>query len=92
MAGDGAKARRYYDWARISITTDTNDAPDAPGRRWLLARRNRSTREIAYYLRFSTKSVPWTTLVRIAGRRWSIKENFQAAKTLVGLDQHQVRT
>jgi SRSO17 transposase len=90
-AGDGAKGRRYYDWARVAITTDTT-GPAAPGRRWLLARRNRSTGETAYYLCFSTKSVPWTALVRVAGRRWSIEENFQAAKTLVGLDQHQVRT
>ena len=91
-AGDGAKGLRYYDWARIAITTDTNDPPAAPGRRWLLARRNRKTKEIAYYLCFSTKSVPWATLVRIAGRRWTIEENFQAGKTLVGLDQHQVRS
>jgi len=91
-AGDGAKGRRYYDWARIPITTATTDAPAAPGHRWLLARRNRRTGELAYYLCFSTKSVPWTTLVAVAGRRWSIEENFQASKTLVGLDQHQVRT
>lgn len=93
-AGDGAKGYRYYDWARIPIAT-TNTAtgyPDVPGRRWVLVRRNRQTKELAYYLCFSTKSVPWTTLVAIAGRRWSIEENFQASKTLVGLDQHQVRT
>lgn len=89
-AGDGAKGRRYYDWARIPIAADTG--PAVPGRRWLLARRNRRTGELAYYLCFSTKSVPWQTLVGIAGRRWSIEENFQAAKTLVGLDEHQVRT
>jgi SRSO17 transposase len=94
-AGDGAKGLRYYDWARVAITAGTAGtagAPAVPGRRWLLARRNRSTGELTYYLCFSTKSVPWATLVHIAGRRWSIEENFQAAKTLVGLDQHQVRT
>jgi SRSO17 transposase len=91
-AGDGAKGRRLYQWARVAITAEATDHPAAPGRRWLLARRNRSTGEIAYYLCFSVKSVPWQTLVSVAGRRWSIEENFQAAKTLVGLDQHQVRT
>ena len=31
------------------------------------------------------------TLVRVAGRRWTIEERFQTGKGLVGLDQHQVR-
>ncbi|MFE9324946.1 hypothetical protein ACIHDR_18910 [Nocardia sp. NPDC052278] len=87
-AGDGAKGPRLYDWAWIRLAADT----DAPGRRWLLVRRNRKTGELAYYRCYAPKSVPLTTLVRVAGRRWSIEENFQAAKTLVGLDQHQVRT
>ncbi|WP_026270051.1 hypothetical protein [Salinispora arenicola] len=29
--------------------------------------------------------------MRVAGIRWSIEESFQAAKSQVGLDQHQVR-
>jgi SRSO17 transposase len=35
--------------------------------------------------------VPLATLVRVAGRRWTIEERFQSGKGLVGLDQHQVR-
>ena len=35
--------------------------------------------------------VPLAILVRVAGRRWTIEERFQAGKGLVGLDQHQVR-
>ena len=31
------------------------------------------------------------TLVRVAGRRWTVEERFQTGKGLVGLDQHQVR-
>jgi SRSO17 transposase len=31
------------------------------------------------------------TLVRVAGRRWTIEERFQTGKGLCGLDQHQVR-
>lgn len=30
-------------------------------------------------------------LVRVAGARWAIEENFQSAKGQVGLDQYQVR-
>ena len=30
-------------------------------------------------------------LVQVAGRRWTVEEDFQAAKGLAGLDEHQVR-
>jgi SRSO17 transposase len=42
-AGKGAKGHRYYDWAWVTI----NDS--APGGRWLLIRRNRRSRELAFY-------------------------------------------
>src|SRR5207248_10984403 len=35
--------------------------------------------------------VPLATLITVAGRRWSIEETFQAAKTHVGLDHYQCR-
>jgi hypothetical protein len=35
--------------------------------------------------------VPLSTLVAVAGRRWTIEESFQAGKGLTGLDEHQVR-
>jgi SRSO17 transposase len=88
-AGDGAKGLRLYDWAWITLA---NDHDASPGHRWLLARRNRTTGKLAYYRCFSTTLPRLGTLARVAGRRWSIEVNFQHAKTLVGLDQHQVRT
>jgi hypothetical protein len=39
----------------------------------------------------SPDPVPLATLVKVAGRRWTIEENFQASKGLTGLDEHQVR-
>jgi hypothetical protein len=35
--------------------------------------------------------VPLRELVRVAGRRWTIEEAFQAGKGLAGMDEHQVR-
>ena len=32
------------------------------------------------------------TLARIVGMRWAVEEQFQAAKSQVGLDHYQVRT
>ena len=85
-AGAGAKGHRYYDWAWVA--TD----PGQPGHRWLLIRRNRHTRELAFYRCYSPRHAPLATLVKVAGLRWPVEENFQAGKGLTGLDEHQVRT
>src|SRR6516225_2196847 len=84
-AGDGAKGRRHYDWAWITISHP------APGCRYLPIRRNRRTGEPAFYCCYSPDPVPLATLVKVAGLRWTIEENFQASKGLTGLDEHQVR-
>jgi SRSO17 transposase len=84
-AGEGARGYRYYDWAWISID------PGRPGHRWLLIRRNRRTRELAFYRCYSSRHVPLAALVKVAGIRWTTEENFQAGKELTGLDEHQVR-
>lgn len=85
-AGAGAHGQRYYDWALIDL-----NEPDVAGQRWLLARRNRTTDELAYYRCYSPHPVPLSTLVGVAGRRWTVEESFQTAKGQTGLDQHQVR-
>jgi SRSO17 transposase len=84
-AGPGAKGHRYYDWAWISID------PRLPGHHWLLIRRHRRTRELAYYRCYSPRHIPLAVLVRAAGRRWTVEEDFQASKGLAALDEHQVR-
>ncbi|MBH0774687.1 hypothetical protein [Nocardia bovistercoris] len=57
-----------------------------------MIRRNQRTGELAYYRCWNRQPVPLARLVKVAGRRWSTEENFQSAKTLTGLDQHQVRS
>jgi SRSO17 transposase len=89
-AGAGAKGHRFYDWAWITITGPAS----APAQRWwwLLVRRHRRTGKLAFYRCFSSRPVPLATLVRVAGRRWTIEESFQTGKGQTGLDEHQVRT
>ncbi|KUN89373.1 IS701 family transposase [Streptomyces griseoruber] len=86
-AGAGAKGERYYDWAQIVI----HGPAGRPGHWWLLVRCNRLTGELAFYRCFSPRPVPMSELVRVAGRRWTVEETFQAGKGLTGLDEHQVR-
>ncbi len=84
-AGAGAKGHRYYHWAWVSID------PGRAGHRWLLIRRHLRTGELAFYRCYSPRHVPLPALVKVAGRRWTTEENFQASKGLTGLDEHQVR-
>ncbi|WP_442791844.1 IS701 family transposase [Mycolicibacterium sp. ND9-15] len=87
-AGAGAHGPRLYSWAwfRLLPEDDTDN-----GVHHLLIRRNDTTGEHAYLRCYSPRPVPLRTLVAVAGQRWRIEESFQAAKGLVGLDQHQVR-
>ena len=41
---------------------------------------------------YAPQPVTLAVLVKAAGLRWTIEENFQAGKGLTGLDEHQVRT
>jgi SRSO17 transposase len=84
-AGAGAKGHRWYDWAWVAID------PGVPRHRWLLIRRHRRTRELAYYRCCCPRQVPLAVLVAAAGRRWMVEEDFQASKGLAALDEHQVR-
>jgi len=65
-AGDGARGRRYHDWAWLSISDPR------PGHRWLLIRRTQRTGELAFYRCYAPRWVPLAALVKAAGRRWSI--------------------
>ena len=70
-----AKGHRYYDWAWVST------GPRRPGCHWLLIRRYRHTRELAFYRCYSPGNVPLATFVKVAGRRWTTEMVFpQLAK------------
>jgi SRSO17 transposase len=91
-AGPGAKGQRYYDWALITHSDPAGQADPADEQCWwLLVRRHRDTGELAFYRCYSPNPVPLRELVRVAGRRWTVEESFQAGKGLAGLDEHQVR-
>jgi SRSO17 transposase len=87
-AGAGAHGPRLYSWAWFRLLSE--DDTDI-GVHHLLIRRNDATGEHAYLRCYSPRPVPLRTLITVAGQRWRIEESFQAAKGLVGLDQHQVR-
>ena len=81
-AGTGSKGPRWYDWAWACAHQPSHT---------LLIRRG-SSGELAFYRCWSPAPVPLATLVHVAGMRWAVEEEFQAAKGQVGLDHYQVRT
>jgi SRSO17 transposase len=87
-AGAGAHGPRLYSWAWFRLLAEGDIDT---GVHHLLIRRNDATGELAYLRCYSPRQVPLRTLVAVAGQRWRIEESFQAAKGLVGLDEHQVR-
>jgi SRSO17 transposase len=85
--GAGAHGPREYWWARVPIRICWR-----PGRgHWLLARRNISTGELAYYVCYGPRRTRLLDLARVAGTRWAVEECFQQAKGQAGLDEYQVR-
>jgi SRSO17 transposase len=87
-AGEGAKGPRLYDWAYRQYPSLQ------PGwNRGLLVRRSIAEPDkLTYYLTFAPEDTPVSTLVNVAGTRWTIESCFEAAKSEVGLDQYEVRT
>jgi SRSO17 transposase len=92
-AEPGAKGQRYYDRALISLNPPAGSCSKGVDGQcsWLLVRRYGDTGELAFYRCYSSEPVPLRELVRVAGRRWTVEESFQAGKGLAGLDEHQVR-
>jgi SRSO17 transposase len=85
--GPGAHGPREYWWARVPIRVFWR----AGRGHWLLARRNMSTGELAYYVCYGPRKTRLMDLARIAGSRWAVEECFQQAKNTAGLDEYQVR-
>jgi SRSO17 transposase len=85
-AGPGSKGNRDYAWAWIGTTS-----PDHS----LLVRRNLSDpTDLAYFYCYSPPARPpatLATLVRVAGMRWPVEEDFRTGKDHFGLDHSQVR-
>jgi SRSO17 transposase len=84
-AGHGSKGERYYGWAWLAT---------ASPRRHLLIRRNlRDHTDLAYFYCHvpAGRACSFTTLVRAAGRRWQVEEDFALGKSWFGLADSQAR-
>jgi SRSO17 transposase len=83
-AGKGSKGERWYAWFWLAT---------ASPRHCLLIRRHLKTGELAFHYCFVPAGQPLTLtrLIRAAGLRWPVEEQFRAGKDCFGLDESQVR-
>ena len=96
-AGPGSKGERLYDWARVRLVRMQAPPPDQVRGKlwehWLLIRRSRQKpEECAYYVVFAPAETTLAALARVAGRRWTIEECFEAGKQEVGLGDYEIRS
>ncbi len=83
-AGGGSKGERWYAWAWLAT---------ASARHHLLIRRHLKTGELAFHYCFVPEGQLLTKarLIRAAGLRWPVEEDFAFGKDCFGLDQCQAR-
>jgi SRSO17 transposase len=83
-AGAGSKGQRWYAWAWLAT---------ASPRHCLLIRRHLATGELAFHYCYAPGGQPVSKarLIRAAGLRWPVEEDFEFGKDCFGLDQSQVR-
>src|SRR6266511_1226016 len=83
-AGAGSKGARWYAWAWIAT---------ASPRHHLLVRRHLRSGELAFHYCYVPEGQPLTKtrLIRAAGLRWPVEEDFEFSKDSFGLDQCQAR-
>jgi SRSO17 transposase len=86
--GAGAQGPRLYDWALIPLPRwrQASDVLHA-----LLVRRSVDDSELTYFVVFAPAGTSLSTLVAVAGTRWTIEECFELGKGEVGLDEYEVR-
>ncbi len=83
-AGQGSKGQRWYAWAWLAT---------ASPRHCLLIRRHLRTGELAFHYCYVPDGQLLTKarLIRAAGLRWPVEEDFELGKDCFGLDQCQAR-
>lgn len=83
-AGHGSKGERWYAWAWLAT---------ASPRHHLLIRRHLKTGELAFHYCWvpGGQILTKARLIRAAGLRWPVEEDFEFGKDCFGLDQCQAR-
>jgi len=84
-AGQGSKGERDYGWAWLATAS--------PRHHLLIRRSLTDPADLAYFYCHvpAGRACSFTTLIRVAGRRWPVEEDFRLGKSWFGLADSQVR-
>jgi len=87
---EGARGPREYEFARLRVVEMRHQQPGPWA--WLMARRRvgHPDEEIKFYLSNAPEDVGLERMAWAACLRWTIEENFKAAKSELGLDHYEV--
>ncbi len=88
--GAGTKGERLSEWALV--TWKPWQQPDDEMHAFLVRRNLTDPTDEAYFRVFAPAGTPLSTLVQIAGWRWTAEECFEVAKSEVGLDEYELRS
>ena len=87
--GDGSKGVRLYDWLLLPMNPGVTDG----FKRSLLIRRSKNSPDaLRAYICFAPIDTPMQKYAEVAGCRWTVESCFKESKSLVGLDQYEVRS
>jgi SRSO17 transposase len=87
---EGAQGLRTYLFAFEHIR-ETRDRKPGQGY-WLIHRKNLDHSEPRFFFSNAPDGVPQQELARVAAARWPIETEFEVNKTLVGLNEYEVRS
>ena len=87
--GEGSKGERIYDWQVFEIE---EYAWSEGWKRFMLVRRSKTDpTDLQAHICHAPADTPKEKLIEVAGTRWTVERCFQEAKSLVGMDQYEMR-
>ena len=88
-SGTGTKDLRIYDWFLMEMPPPREEG----FKRCLLVRRSKTDKnDLQAHLCFAPAETSKCELVKVAGTRWTVEMCFQESKSIVGMDQYEVRS
>ena len=88
---EGSQGSRVYEYAEMTVWFSEEGCPAEAAERLLVRRSLDQEAEIKYQRSNAPPSVPLTKLATVGGSRWTIEQDFQAAKGECGLDEYETR-
>ena len=88
---DGSQGPRFYDYAELKVWFSEEGRPAFQPERLLVRRSTGQEPEVKCQRSNAPPTIPQARLAAVGGTRWSIEQDFQAAKGECGLDEYETR-